>query len=327
MAGVPYKPRRFLLVRDQMARRRRRAFLVSFAVLVAISIGLVAWQGRLQPALETVRLRAIEWSAPVLRASRALARHAQAAWSSTGSSLQDQAQIARLRRRVAELEVWRIRADQLENKLAELGRLAEVVTKPKLEFLTADVIGIGSDPRRLQIMIGAGADHGVKVGYPVIEAAGLVGVVDGVGGRAALVRLIEDVGFTSGALIGTGRVPARLRGRGGGGLSITLPEWNRRQIGPGDLVVTSGDGGRLPRGLRVGRVEKVGRDLVVRPFAAAERRRFVSVLKFQSIAIATGDHDADRTRTGGSPSPNERKALESRQGTSSGTAKTDGGRL
>lgn len=153
------------------------------------------------------------------------------------------------------------------------------------EVLIAELVGIVPAPNTHQILIDKGADAGVQIGQAVIDAEGLFGQVVEVNEYISRVLLITDVihavpvevnrnGVRSIA-IGTGRIDLLELEN----LPVTA------DIREGDLLVTSGLGGRFPRGYPVGRVQSVLVDasrsfafVSVKPNALLDRSRHVLVV-------------------------------------------------
>ncbi len=180
---------------------------------------------------------------------------------------------ARLQRLDA-LEVENIRLRTLLDSSYDLGR----------PVLIADLVQVDLDPFSHLIQIDKGSQAGVHRGQPVIDGSGVVGQVDRVSPLTATVRLISDpshglpvqvnrTGLRSVAF-GTGRIDA---------LTIaSLP--NNADIRPGDLLVTSGLGGRFPSGYPVGEVHSVVVD-PGRPFSRIEVEPLGALGRIQEVLL------------------------------------------
>lgn len=130
---------------------------------------------------------------------------------------------------------------------------------PELQRLTASVIGRDTSPVFRSLIIDRGSEDGVLVGMPVESARGLVGQVYRTTAHAAQVLLITDNISSVPARLGTSRATGIVRGGGLGG-SLVM-EWIslESQIAPGEVVLTSGLGGKFPQDLVIGRVAEVER--------------------------------------------------------------------
>ena len=121
----------------------------------------------------------------------------------------------------------------------------------------AEVVGVAPNPAVHQLIVDKGTQDGVRIGQAVVDAAGLIGQIVDATPISARVLLITDASHAVPVEVvrnnlrsiagGTGRLD-KLRLEG---LPITA------DIRPGDQVVTSGLGGRFPRGYPVGTVKSV----------------------------------------------------------------------
>jgi rod shape-determining protein MreC len=125
---------------------------------------------------------------------------------------------------------------------------------PEFRRLTASVIAYDTSPIFRSIIIDKGTDDGVFVGMPVENARGLVGQVFRSTGSSAMVILITDNISSVPARLGDSRATGIVRG-GGLGEDVTL-DWVdlEAQIEEGEVVFTSGLGGKFPEDLVIGRV-------------------------------------------------------------------------
>ena len=130
---------------------------------------------------------------------------------------------------------------------------------PDYQRLTASVIGQDSNQSVRSIIIDKGSVDGVRVGMPVESARGLVGQIFRTTQNSSQVVLINDSSSAVPARLGSSRATGILRG-GGVGRSLTI-DWIdlKHQIDVGEVVLTSGLGGRFPQDLVIGRVIDVDR--------------------------------------------------------------------
>ncbi len=130
---------------------------------------------------------------------------------------------------------------------------------PEFQRQTASIIGYDTSPLFRSIIIDKGADDGVHVGMPVESAQGLVGQVYRTSGRSAMAILITDNISSVPARLGISRATGIVRGGGLGG--VMTMDWIdlEAQIEPGEVVLTSGLGGRFPEDMVVGRIIEVER--------------------------------------------------------------------
>lgn len=127
----------------------------------------------------------------------------------------------------------------------------------ELNVQLARVVGVDLGPAEHRLMIGSGANNGVKVGQPVIDARGVMGQVIHVLPSTAVVMLVTDPAHALPVTIErTGLRTIAYGARDGNGL--ILPDIPMAaDVQPGDRLLTSGLGGRFPSGFPVGTITRV----------------------------------------------------------------------
>lgn len=165
----------------------------------------------------------------------------------------------------------------------------------------AEVLTAETDVYRKQVVINQGQRDGAYVGQPIIDEKGIVGQLISVGENTSRVLLLTDV--THSIPVQVLRNDVRLIASGTGrNDELSLDHVPRSvDIVKGDLLVTSGLGGRFLEGYPVAIVESVSRDgqnyfatVTAKPLASIERLRYVLLLwptneemrKVQSISPA-----------------------------------------
>jgi rod shape-determining protein MreC len=134
---------------------------------------------------------------------------------------------------------------------------ADIVERGCEVFPCGEVVGEDTNPYLRYLVINAGGRDGVAVGMPVVSSgAALVGRVARVTPNLAYVQLIDDPGSQIAALMQGSRVTGVVEGQQDGSLIMTeiLPD---ETVEENEIVITSGLGGLLPRGLILGQVEEV----------------------------------------------------------------------
>jgi len=171
---------------------------------------------------------------------------------------------------------------------------AEVVGREACEtFPCGEVVGADTNPYLRYVTINVGSLEGIEVGMPVVSnGPGLVGRVAQVGPRAAQVQLLIDSDSAVAALLQTSRVTGLVAGQPDGTLRMEyLPQ--EETISVGDIVLTSGLGGFMPKGLVIGQVTEVQQmdyalfqAAVVRPAVDFSRLELVLVLtSFEQVPL------------------------------------------
>lgn len=172
---------------------------------------------------------------------------------------------------------------QAEN--ARLRALLDSTEKVGDSILIAEIVSIDMNPFRNMIVLNKGGPEGVYVGQPLIDADGIVG------------QITRDRLFTSEAMLVTDidhALPVELARNRLRTIAVGTGELDRlslpflpanADVQEGDLLITSGLGGKFPPGYPVGTVRKVtgetGQqflDIEAEPAAALNRIREVLLL-------------------------------------------------
>ncbi len=175
------------------------------------------------------------------------------------TDLQDaRAQIQALEVEIEALEQANV---ALRQQLGQYELLQELFDRsreaPNLERVVASVIAYNTSPYFQSIVIDRGTDAGIFVGMPVESARGLVGQVWRTSDRAAQVLLVSDNISSIPARLANSRATGLLRGGGlGGSMSLNWVDLEA-QVSLGEIVTTSGLGGRFPPEIVIGRVVDV----------------------------------------------------------------------
>jgi rod shape-determining protein MreC len=177
------------------------------------------------------------------------------------------------------------RSAQMAALRAENARLQSLLNSSALlqdDVLVAELIGVSPDPMRHQLVLNKGASEDVYVGQPLIDADGLLGQVVAVSENSSRVLLITDATHSIPVQVNRNGVRAIAEGTGMLGKLEIHHVAATTDIEEGDLLVTSGLGGRFPAGYPVAVVNRVERDpgqsfatVEARPSAALDRSRYV----------------------------------------------------
>ncbi len=171
-----------------------------------------------------------------------------------------QTEIAQLQARIDELEREN---EELREVQGDYQILLDLFNRarqePGFQRITANVVGYDTSPTVRSIIIDKGTADGIQVGMPVESSRGLVGQVFQVSQQAAWVILITDNASSIPARLGNSRATGILHGGGLGGLMSI--DWIdlKYQLSEGEVVLTSGLGGKFPQDLVIGRVVEVER--------------------------------------------------------------------
>lgn len=134
---------------------------------------------------------------------------------------------------------------------------ADIIERGCEVYPCGDVVGEGTTPYLRYYIINTGSRDGVAVGMPVVTGgAVLAGRVAQVSHQQSFIQLVNDPTSQTAAMLQSSRVTGIVEGRPDGTLVMTqiLPD---ETVEVGEIVITSGLGGLLPKGLVIGQVESV----------------------------------------------------------------------
>ncbi len=134
---------------------------------------------------------------------------------------------------------------------------ANVVERGCEVYPCAEVIGVDNNPYLRYFIINTGSRDGVAVGMPAVTGGAVfAGRVARVSRQQTFVQLVNDPDSQTAAMLQGSRVSGIVEGRPDGSLVMTqiLPD---EIVEEGEIVITSGLGGLLPKGLVIGQVESV----------------------------------------------------------------------
>ena len=183
----------------------------------------------------------------------------------------------RFNEQILQLNILKQENDRLRSLLA-----SPVRTDTKK--MVAEVLSVDSDPYSHQVVINRGANDGVFEGQAIIDDQGIVGQVLHVGTITSRVLLIADVKHA---------VPVRIRRNGirlvaNGTGTIDRLTHNHvphsTDIKVGDLLVTSGLGGKYPEGYPVAKVTAVRQD-ESRPFAQVQSEPVAQINRLRYMLL------------------------------------------
>lgn len=190
----------------------------------------------------------------------------------------------RLKAELAEAAEWKNAALALRDTNTRYKALLGLKTDPPIPMVAARTVSEARGPFSNTRLANAGREKGIITGNPVMSENGLIGRVIGVTDGASRILLLTDIASRTPVMIERTNARAILTGDGGPNPRL---EYLRGQepVKPGDRLVTSGDGGVLPRGLPVGLAVK-GLDGRWRAVLASDAAPvdFVRILLFQDFS-------------------------------------------
>jgi rod shape-determining protein MreC len=169
---------------------------------------------------------------------------------------------------------------------ARLRSLLDAAQRGNLDVQLAPILDVDLDPSRQRLVLDAGSRDGVSAGQIVIDAGGLLGQVIDVTPMHSTVLLLTDPDHAVPVAIARSgvRLVAYGRGRSDNLALESIPLSSDVKVG--DLVVTSGLGGRFPPGFPVGTITALRPDESrsfllgdLQPAAQLDRGRDVLLLR------------------------------------------------
>jgi len=192
-----------------------------------------------------------------------------------------------LRTEYVKLKADMIRRDAVERENAELRELLDVTISSEIKMQIAKAVDIDLDPYQHRVLVNKGALQGIYIGQPVLDDEGIIGQVSEVFRGSSVVTLITDPSHS---------IPVRIQrsGRhilaeGSGDLtSLRIPFLNKNvDITTGDILETSGLGGRFPAGYPVAVIEDIQSvegepflSIKANPIAAVESLSYLIFMTF-----------------------------------------------
>lgn len=159
--------------------------------------------------------------------------------------------------------------------------------------LVAEVIAVTPDPARHLLVLDKGQRDGVAVGQPLLGADGLMGQVVLAGQSSARALLITDAAHAMPVQVNRNGVRGIVEGTGELDRMVVRHIAATTDIVQGDLLVSSGLGGRFPPGYPVAEVTEVllqpgdaFATVTARPMAALDRGRHVLIAIGNTAPVA-----------------------------------------
>lgn len=210
---------------------------------------------------------------------------------STREALQAENEALRRRQLLQQQQLQRYAALQAEN--ARLRALLDASRRVEQKVLIAELLSVDVEPYSRSVVLNKGSEHGIYAGQPILDANGVMGQVTRVGPYTSTALLITDPSHAIPVLVNRSGQRAIAVGTGPSD-KLELPYLpNTADIKPGDLLVTSGLGGRFPPGYPVARVETVHRSptepyvaVLAQPLAQVQRAREVLLVRSEPAPAA-----------------------------------------
>ena len=221
-------------------------------------------------------------------------RVAELGESSTRSRAELEKENDQLQTQLLVLRAQQQRMAGLDAENIRLRSLLNATEMLKDRVQVAELIGVSPDPLTHIITINRGSSDDVFVGQAVIGSEGLMGQVIDVFGNHSRVLLITDSTHALPVQVRRNGLRSIAEGVGDGRLRLRYVS-PTMDIVAGDLLESSGLGGRYPVGYPVGTVEQIHRDpgeafveVIVAPSEPLNRRRNVLLIFPSQDSLVTG---------------------------------------
>lgn len=189
----------------------------------------------------------------------------------------------RLKAEVADLRSWRDEAIALKNVNGRYEAMLGLRSEPAVAMVAGRAISDARGPFNRAKLLDVGSSKGVRVGNPVLNEDGLVGRISGVTGGVSRMIMLTDVASRLPVLIDRTDARAVMTGDASGNPRLEFVRGSG-SVQSGDRILSSGDGGGLPRGIPIGVAAKgVDGSWRVKLFSDRGAIDYVRVLLFQDF--------------------------------------------
>lgn len=236
-----------------MEKINSRYIKTGFIVLIIVGVLLLTLSGYLAPAFNTAMkplVGAQSWISVRYLALKDFLTVPRDVISLRQRNSELEAEISRLQTQVITYQ-QQLKEAQVLYALLDFAR-----TRPENQYIASSVIGRDPSPFLHYVIIDHGSDAGIRYGMPVVTQNGLVGTVEAVTAGAARVQLINDPASVVNILLENSGTEATITGSVTGEISLSLlPQYIEAK--EGDIILTSGLGGKYPGNILVGQVSSV----------------------------------------------------------------------
>ena len=237
----------------------KKSVLAVITVAIAFLLLALAVQGRARlPWLDRV---IVAIAAPVNEKLVAVSNNADSVRNFFAALTTMQEENKKLKTEVETLSYANIQMAEIWAENQRLSNLLQYKNDAKnLKLQTAKVIGKNIGDIKDTVLINLGTNAGLRENMAVVNASGLVGIIDETYPDASRVLLITSPRCKAGGIVlrANSRVVGVVNGLAGGDAVLQMSNMARdADIVEGDIVVTSGFGGNHPGGLVIGTVSEV----------------------------------------------------------------------
>lgn len=211
--------------------------------------------------------------------------------------------LSELKKQNEELTSELAQLTEAEKTAERLESLLGLQSTYNLQSTAARIIGTTGDAWSQTVTIDKGSANGFEIGMPVCNSGGVIGQIIEVSAATSTVRLINDENSGVSAMVQSTRAQGILQGQPDGTLMLSYVPADA-DVKVGDVIITSGLGGRFPKGLPLGTVSSVSRaanatyyTIVVRVISTAESNEEVLVITSLTDEQAASSEDVAAANT------------------------------
>lgn len=211
--------------------------------------------------------------------------------------------LSELKKQNEELTSELAQLTEAEKTAERLESLLGLQSTYNLQSAAARIIGTTGDAWSQTVTIDKGSANGFEIGMPVCNSGGVIGQIIEVSAATSTVRLINDENSGVSAMVQSTRAQGILQGQPDGTLMLSYVPADA-DVKVGDVIITSGLGGRFPKGLPLGTVSSVSRaanatyyTIVVRAISTAESNEEVLVITSLTVEQAASSEDVAAANT------------------------------
>ncbi len=211
--------------------------------------------------------------------------------------------LSELKKQNEELTSELAQLTEAEKTAERLESLLGLQSTYNLQSTAARIIGTTGDAWSQTVTIDKGSANGFEIGMSVCNSGGVIGQIIEVSAATSTVRLINDENSGVSAMVQSTRAQGILQGQPDGTLMLSYVPADA-DVKVGDVIITSGLGGRFPKGLPLGTVSSVSRaanatyyTIVVRAISTAESNEEVLVITSLTDEQAASSEDVAAANT------------------------------
>lgn len=212
-----------------------------------------------------------------------------------------------LRARLLILERRALKYAALASENNELRRLMNSSEVLDDRVIVGEVVAVSPDPFSHEVIINRGSRDGVEVGQAILDANGLMGQVQQISSFTSRVLLVSDSSHAVPVEVVRNGLRAILLGNGDTNALELVHVPDTADIREGDLLVSSGLGGRFPKGYPVAKVDKITKEqgepfvkIEATPLAELNKSRLLLVV-FSPDQEVTGETQGNASEAEADP--------------------------